>query len=64
MVWADVKIAYICGVKDGRPDGGIGRHEGLKIPWSQDRAGSSPAWGTTKKEHPAWLIGAGRDVLF
>ena len=23
--------------------GGIGRHHGLKIHWSQDRAGSSPA---------------------
>ena len=52
MVWADVKIAYIRGVKDGRPDGGIGRHEGLKIPWSQDRAGSSPAWGTKKSIPP------------
>jgi hypothetical protein len=26
--------------------GGIGRHEGLKIPWQQCRAGSSPASGT------------------
>ena len=27
-------------------DDGIGRHKGLKIPRSQDRAGSSPAPGT------------------
>ena len=29
------------------PGGGIGRHEGLKIPWPLGRAGSSPASGTT-----------------
>lgn len=28
------------------PSGGIGRHQGLKIPWGQLRAGSSPALGT------------------
>ena len=28
--------------------GGIGRHQGLKIPWSQDRTGSSPVSGTIK----------------
>ena len=28
------------------PDGGIGRHEGLKIPWPRGCAGSSPAPGT------------------
>ncbi len=28
-------------------NGGIGRHEGLKIPWPQGCAGSSPARGTT-----------------
>ena len=27
---------------------GIGRHEGLKIPWWRDRAGSSPATSTKK----------------
>ena len=30
----------------GCPGGGIGRHEGLKIPWPCGRAGSSPAPGT------------------
>ena len=30
-----------------RRNGGIGRHEGLKIPWPQGCAGSSPARGTT-----------------
>ena len=29
------------------PDGGIGRHKGLKIPRRKLRAGSSPALGTT-----------------
>ncbi len=29
------------------PDGGKGRRKGLKIPRSKDRAGSSPAPGTT-----------------
>ena len=29
-----------------RPGGGIGRRAGLKIQWSFDRAGSSPAPGT------------------
>ena len=28
------------------PDGGIGRHEGLKILWPHGCAGSSPASGT------------------
>ena len=28
--------------------GGIGRREGLKIPWSKGRAGSSPAPGTMR----------------
>ncbi len=28
--------------------GGIGRHEGLKIPWEQSRVGSSPTTGTSK----------------
>ena len=28
------------------PGGGIGRHAGLKILCSLERAGSSPAWGT------------------
>ena len=27
-----------------------GRHEGLKIPWPQGCAGSSPAFGTVNKE--------------
>ena len=30
----------------GCPDGGIGRHVGLKIQWPRGRAGSSPAPGT------------------
>ena len=29
------------------PGGEIGRHKGLKIPWGQPRAGSTPALGTT-----------------
>jgi hypothetical protein len=33
------------------PGGGIGRHEGLKIPWLCGRAGSSPASGTKQKEN-------------
>lgn len=32
-----------------RPDGGIGRHKGLKIPRSKGRASSSLALGTTVK---------------
>ena len=32
-----------------RPSGEIGRHKGLKIPRSKDRAGSSPASGTTPR---------------
>jgi hypothetical protein len=31
----------------GRPDGGIGRHAGLKILWLRGCAGSSPAPGTS-----------------
>ena len=31
-----------------RPGGGIGRHWGLKIPCSKERAGSSPALGTIR----------------
>ena len=31
------------------PDGGIGRHEGLKIPWPNSRTGSSPVPGTMKE---------------
>lgn len=27
-----------------------GRHQGLKIPWSQDRTGSSPVTSTKKEE--------------
>ena len=33
------------------PDGGIGRHKGLKIPRGKLRAGSSPAPGTTIKKN-------------
>jgi hypothetical protein len=33
------------------PGGGIGRHKGLKIPRQKWRAGSSPAPGTTNKNH-------------
>ena len=33
-------------VETGCPDGGIGRHAGLKILWPLGRAGSSPAPGT------------------
>ena len=42
----------ICGVAPCIicPGGGIGRHEGLKIPWPLGRAGSSPASGTTKNQ--------------
>ena len=32
-------------VASKRPGGGIGRHEGLKIPWMKVRAGSTPALG-------------------
>ena len=31
------------------PGGEIGRHKGLKIPRSQERAGSIPASGTTQR---------------
>ena len=34
------------------PGGEIGRHKGLKIPRSKDRAGSSPASGTTTSTNP------------
>ena len=30
--------------------GGIGRRQGLKIPWAKARAGSSPAWSTIHTE--------------
>jgi hypothetical protein len=33
----------------GCPDGGIGRRAGLKHLWSQGRAGSTPALGTTPR---------------
>ena len=32
------------------PDGGIGRRAGLKHPWVQARAGSTPALGTASQE--------------
>ena len=35
-------------IRKGCPDGGIGRHAGLKIQWLHGRAGSSPAPGTEK----------------
>ena len=35
----------VVSITEGR-SGGIGRHKGLKIPCSQGRAGSSPAFGT------------------
>ena len=34
-----------------RRSGGIGRRTGLKIPGRQRRAGSSPAFGTSKELH-------------
>jgi hypothetical protein len=34
------------------PDGGIGRRAGLKHLWSQGRAGSTPALGTTGNPDP------------
>ena len=34
------------------PDGGIGRHEGLKIPWPNSRTGSSPVPGTDANKKP------------
>lgn len=37
--------------------GGIGRHEGLKIPCSKGRAGSIPALGTTQKNSLNMEIG-------
>lgn len=33
-------------------DGGIGRHEGLKIPWPLGHAGSTPALDTNKITTP------------
>ena len=36
--------------------GGIGRHEGLKIPWGQLRIGSSPISGTTDKAKSLKLV--------
>ena len=34
------------------PSGGIGRHEGLKIPWAFARAGSSPVSATKIRNGP------------
>ena len=34
-------------LRDSGPGGGIGRRMGLKIPGSRERAGSSPAPGTS-----------------
>jgi hypothetical protein len=44
---------FFCNKREPRfasPGGGIGRHEGLKIPWPCGRAGSSPASGTVQSE--------------
>ena len=38
-----------------RPGGGIGRHWGLKIPCSKERAGSSPALGTNDFRMPVYF---------
>ena len=45
-----------------RPGGGIGRHWGLKIPCSKERAGSSPASGTIYEQaqfHTEFMAAAG-----
>src|SRR5262249_59602321 len=43
------RVAGLPHVPARSPSGGIGRRGRLKICCSQERAGSSPAWGTTKK---------------
>ena len=40
-----------------RPGGEIGRRKGLKIPWEQSRAGSSPAPGTLQHNALAHVRG-------
>src|SRR5262249_2447645 len=42
------RVARLPHVPARSPSGGIGRRGRLKICCSQERAGSSPAWGTTK----------------